>query len=1362
MPLMDSNDIRGLSDEAKRALLQKLLQEQAAKSARRVPPLEPAPRDGDLPASLAQEGQWFFQRVQPDSPAFNVPGALRLSGPLDVAALERGLTEVCRRHEVLRTTFPEREGRPVQRIAEPAPVPLPVVDLSSLPEAQRQEELRRRMEAEARQPFQLEAGPLLRAILVRLAPEEHVLLLTVHHIVTDGFSQRLLSSELFQLYEAFRDGKPSPLPEQKLQYADHAVWQRSWLKGEALQAQLGWWRKRLEHVPVLELRTDRPRKQEGRAPGALSTEVRLPPALCEALRRLAQQEGATPFMLLQAGFFALLHRYTGSTDIAVGTTVAGRHRKELESIQGLFFNTLVLRESVEARETFRALLARVRQGVLGAYAHQEVPFELLVQELKPARHVGRTPFFQVLFDLQEAPRPVRTAGLELRPWQPHTGTAKFDLAFAVQEDDAGLSAVAEYNAHLFDAATIERMLGHYVRLLEGAVAHPETRVDALPLLSEAERRQLLVDWNATAREVTGEQCLHRLVEAQVARSPDAIAASFEGETLTYRDLNGRANQLAHHLRRLGIGPEVRVGLCMERSLELLVGVLGILKAGGTYVPLDPTLPLERLDFVLEDTLAPVLLTQQHLADELALRAPYTLCLDTGWDAISGESEEELPGGAVPENAAYVIYTSGSTGKPKGVMVPHRGACNTIRATAEDCGLAVGQRLLQFLSIGFDVCVGEFFSVLSSGATLVLVRRESLIPGPGLLRILQEERITVAMIPVSALAALPEGELPRLRVLITGGEVCPQYIVDRWAKGRRFYNMYGPTEVTITATRAPCAPGEHGPTIGRPLANIRTYVLDARGEPVPLGVVGELYLGGVGVTRGYLGRPELTAERFVPDAFSGVPGERLYRTGDQVWQRADGRLEFVGRADEQVKVRGFRIELGEVEAALQRQPGVELAVVVVREVSPGDKRLVGYVVAPGVATGTLLQGLRLVLPEYMVPGTLVAMESLPVTANGKVDRAALPAPESVRSDGFGDEDAPRTPLEARVAQLWADVLGLKRVGRHEDFFDLGGHSLLLGLLASRLQEAFGVELKMEVLFTLRTVESQAARVAELLPEAGREQGPEGARVTLQAGGSQTPVFFVHPLTGGATSFSLLAGLLGKDVPVHALRAPELFSDQTFDSVEERAACYLEAVRQTQPHGPYRLCGYSAGGIIAFEMARQLREQGEEVELLALIDTRTALCDPTSPLASDGGPNLGDLEFLGTVLNTDPSAFMQLPTEEEREALAIGLMSAHGLLSTSATGAQVRRAIRGMRSVVRTVSHYQLRPWSQPLTLVTAEETAAEGDARLGWEHLCSALDVQVIPGSHDGIVRPPHVRELARVLGERLARLAPRRTSGALS
>ncbi|HEX5752319.1 MAG TPA: amino acid adenylation domain-containing protein, partial [Archangium sp.] len=1098
-----------------------------------APPLTRVSREGSLPLSFAQQRLWFLDQLQPGSSFYNVPTAVKLEGALDVAALESSLSALVQRHESLRTTFHSEQGQAVQVIAPNGALPLQVVDLRSLPSAEREAEVRKLTTQDALRPFDLGRGPLLRALLLRLDEHQHVLMLTLHHIISDGWSMGVLVRELAAFYQAFSQGRPSPLPELPVQYADYSAWQRGWLQGEVLDKQLGWWRQQLADAPrALELPTDKPRPPVQTYRGA-TRRIQLPPPVSLAVKSLAQREGATPFMVLLAAFQLLLSRYSGQDDISVGSPIAGRNRGEVEGLIGFFVNTLVLRSRLSPQQSFRELLARVKETTLGAYAHQEVPFEKLVEELQPERDQSRSPLFQVMFTVQNAPMPeLATQGLKLSPLTLEGDTAKFDLTLGFLETDQGFVGEMEYNTDLYEASTVQRMLEQLQVLIEGIVNAPDRKLRELSLLGATERQKVLVGWNQTHTGFPRQQSIHQLFEQRVLRHPQAIALEFGETQLSYGELDSRANQLAHLLASKGVRSGDLVGICVERSADLVVGLLGILKAGAAYVPLDPSYPQQRLAFMLEDTQARVVVAQRHLAQSLPLGDRALVCLDEDQQLIGQQPTAPLSLSVDSMQAAYVIYTSGSTGKPKGVCVPHQAVVRLVRNT-NFIQLVETDRVGQASNASFDAATFELWGALLNGARVVGVPKEIALDARALGEHLERTRINVLFV-TTALFNQVARERPQsfsvLRQLHFGGEASdPKWVREVLNKGApgKLLHVYGPTESTTFATWYHVEQVAQNVTtvpIGGGLSNTTLYVLDRNGQPVPVGVPGELYIGGEGLAWGYLHRPELTAEKFVPHPFATQPGERLYRTGDVVRWLPGGNIEFVGRVDSQVKVRGFRIELGEVESALVGYPGVGEAVVMVREDSPGDRRLVGYVVAregQAFEVSELKAYLKDKLPDYMVPAALVKLDKLPLNPNGKVDRKALPVPDQAQT---GQEYvAPRNETERLLAQLWSEVLGVARVGIHDNFFDLGGHSLLATQLVSRLRATFQVELPLRALFEATSIAALALKLEEAMRAGQGIQAPPLTRVSregsLPLSFAQQRLWFLDQLQPGSSFYNV---------------------------------------------------------------------------------------------------------------------------------------------------------------------------------------------------------------------------------------------------
>ena len=1078
-----------------RALLQQRLRGGQAQAAGHIPRRA---HEGPAPASFAQQRLWFLQQLAPASAAYNDCTALRLRGVLRAAVVEVTVREILRRHTLLCSAFAMADGQLVQttNLNMHKDWTLPVIDLQHLPAHEREQAAQRVAADEAQRPFALAEAPLVRVVLLQLGADDHVLLTTIHHTVFDGWSSGLLNREIATIYAAFAAGTPSPLPDLAVQYADFAAWEQQQFQGAALEAELGYWRQQLAGpLPVLQLPTDRTRPAQQQFRGAARHRA-VPAALHTQMQALSQREGVTPFMLLLAVFQVLLYRHSGQDDMVIGTPIAGRHHAELEPVIGPFLNHLALRADLTGDPDFRTLLQRARTATLGAYAHQDLPFEKIVEDVQPVRDPSRTSMFQAMFLLQNFPHVQTTSDtLTLMPFayddRPSEAAGQCDLTLLIEETRPGLALTLSYDATLFDASSIDRMLKQFETLLADAIAQPDRPIAALDLLDADERQQLLVAWNATASDMP-DQCVHQMIAQQAAHAPDAIAIAFEEQQLSYGELNRRANQLARYLQRLGVGPNRYVGMCGPRAPEAIIGFLGVLKAGAAYVPLDPAYPPERLAMMIDDAQIGIVLTQQHLVAQLELGALHTICLDTDWEQIAAESDADIGVEVGPTDAAYVIYTSGSTGRPKGVVVQHGSLANYTVFAARTYDLQPGDRVLQFASLSFDASAEEIYPTLVRGAQLVL-RTDWMLGSPWMFfRTCQEWQISVLNLPTAywhELAALDQ-ELaipPLLRLTIIGGERALPERVASWRRAApqaRLVNTYGPTEATIVATlyevpRDATGSGRELP-IGRPVDNTQIYLLDRAMQPVPIGVAGELYIGGAGVARGYLGQAQLTAARFVADPFGG-PGARLYRSGDLARYLPDGNLEFLGRIDQQVKIRGFRIELGDIQAALHLHPDVRESVVLAREETPGAKRLVAYIVAGDQRTPTvddLRAFLRTRLPEYMLPSWFVFVANLPRTPNGKLDTQALPALEADRANLGQTYVAPRTPIEQILADIWAAALGLDQVGVDDSFFALGGHSLLVAQVIYQANTAFAVDLPLRALFDEPTIAGLALLVEDL--------------------------------------------------------------------------------------------------------------------------------------------------------------------------------------------------------------------------------------------------------------------------------------------
>lgn len=1063
------------------------------------------------PLSYAQKRLWFFQQLEPESPLYNIPAAFRLRGRLNREALQQALNVIVRRHEVLRTRFVSKDGTPWQVItAPPADFPLPVIDLSPVPAARRETEAERLLQTEAIRPFNLTQDLMLRANLIALGSDDHLLALDTHHIASDGWSVGVFLRELAELYQAFDTGREPALPVLPVQYADYALWQNDWLQDAGMEEPLAYWKRQLAGAPAfLELPADHPRRAVQTFRGHWQWQT-LPQSLADALKELSQRERVTPFMTLLAAFQTLLHRYTQVDDIVVGSPVAGRNRIETENLIGFFVNTLVLRTDMSGNPGFRELLHQVREVVLDALAHQDMPFDRLVQELRPERSTANAPLVQVLFVLQNDPlQGFKLPGLAITPVSPDkmgTGTAKFDLTFQMGESSQGITLAAEYNTDLFEHDTIARMLGNFRTLLESIAAWPEQKISDLPLLAPAERHRVFVEWSSAATEYPRGKTIPQLVEEQAERTPARIALRAGATVWSYSELEARANRIAQTLRSRGVSRGQRVGLCVERSADMPAAMLGVLKAGAVYVPLDASFPRERLRFIADDAQLSLLISTTNLASPFNLPHERQLLLDADAQVIASASATRLPADdqtAQPGDPAYIIHTSGSTGKPKGVVVPHRAVVNLLASMARQPGLVADDVLVAVTTLSFDIAVLELLLPLIVGATVVIATGDETFDGRALGALLEQHRATVMQAtPVTWRLLLEEGGWTPQNAFkaLVGGETMPKDLADQLlARGVELWNMYGPTETTIWSTCARITDTTHGITIGRPIANTTVRILDSRKNLCPVGVPGELCIGGEGVSLGYWNQPALTAARFIPDPYAGNPERRsslrhdgigaeragtgagvflFYKTGDRARWRSDGTLEHLGRLDFQTKLRGFRIEPGEIEAAIAQHPAVREAAVVAREDTPGEKRLVAYVAAvspPADLAGQLRARLRAVLPEYMVPAQFVVLRALPRTPNGKLDRQALPVPDAGEGMPGRTVVAPRTAAEVMVTGVFRDVLGRSDFGTTDNFFDLGGHSLMAARLIHKLRAASGLDLPLRLLFEHPT----PARLAEAL-------------------------------------------------------------------------------------------------------------------------------------------------------------------------------------------------------------------------------------------------------------------------------------------
>ena len=1325
------------------------------------PPLEPVSRNGSLRLSFAQERLWFLWEYEPKNNAYSIPKAYRLAGPLDADIIERAMSHVVQRHESLRTTFQMQDSYPVHIIAPAFEFRLPGEDLSSVPQGDREREAQGRMTRDLQKPFDLAAGPLIWAKLYRLGAQDHILLVNMHHSISDGWSAEVFCRELSEFHRGLYSGLPRVLPALRVQYPDYAVWQREWLQGPVLEGQLDYWRKQVGDAPILALPTDRPRPPLQTYAGARH-DITIPPAMAARLEVLNRETGATPFMSLLAVFQVLLARYSGQEDILVGTPVANRQRMELEQLIGFFVNTLVMRGDLSGKPSFRELVRRDRQTALEAYQHQDLPFEALVKELNPVRDLSRHPLFQVMFAMQNAPEhPLVLAGLETAPYELRGTTTHFDLELHVWMRGGSWKGRFVYNTDLFDDGTIERMAGHYLVLLENLLTDPDRPVIQAPILTNAERDQILVEWNRTERDYPRDKCIHQLFEEQVERTPDAVAVVFEDESLSYRELDARANQLAHHLHELGTRPELLVALCLERSLEIVVAIYGTLKAGGAYVPIDPSYPADRVAFMLADANASVIITQDRLRERLPPTPAKVICLDTDWESIERESQDVLEASVVAENRAYVIYTSGSTGRPKGAMNTHRAICNRMLWMQEAYPLTEVDRVIQKTPFSFDVSVWEFFWPLLAGARLVIARPDGHRDSQYLIRLIISQQITIMhFVPSMMRHFLHEAEVKAcssLRRVFCSGEALTwdlQEALLGQLPGVKLHNLYGPTEAAVDVTHWTCKPNSnlYVIPIGRPIANTQIYILDEELQPVPAGVAGELHIGGVGVGRGYLNRPELTAERFISDPFSSKLEARLYKTGDLARYLADGNIEFLGRLDQQIKLRGFRIELGEIEAALGGQVGVVEAAVTVRDDISGDKCLVAYLVAKfgyKLEVKILRQGLAASLPDYMIPSQYVLLPAMPLMPNGKVNREGLERLGGVNVTARTEYLAPRTELERQLTAIWSEILQQERIDIQDNFFELGGHSLLAARLATEISKKFGSQIPIATLFQSPTIELLAQRLMD-----EHWAPPWGSLVPLQTQGNKVPLFFVHGWGGNVFVFTELARLLAPDQPAYGLQAVGLDERQPrHKSVEEMASHYADEIMSLRPQGPYFLCGYSLGGIIAYELGQQLRARGGDVAMVMMLDTNLVILPWPVILPLKGTWFLGRLghHLKRFVLSGWGDRLRYL--RGRRRAFQIIAARQLGEEPPREGPAQTKADEPDLKSeyYVRVTNVYRAKPCRSPLLLVMADDSDVR-ELLCTWRHLARAgLSTEPFAASHLEMLNSTNVGQLAAVLRKHLER-----------
>ncbi len=1313
---------------------------QLDKTAEEIVPID---RDRDLSLSFAQSRLWFFDRLEGASATYNIPVALQLTGNINVTALERAINAIVRRHEVLRTHFELVNDAPIQVISSNISVTIPVVNLQHLSDLEQSETVNEMAIVEAQQPFDLAVAPLMRVRLLRRSMTAHVLLITMHHIISDGWSMGIFLDEFAQFYRAESAGKSLQLPALTIQYADFAHWQRQWLTGDVLDRQLSYWQNLLAGAPpLLELPTDRPRPSIQTFTGGF-VELPLDLALSQQIATLSQKSGTTPFMTLLAAFSVLLARYSDRSDIVIGAPIANRHRQETEPLIGFLVNTLVLRTQLAHNPTFVELLATVGQMTLDAQDHQDLPFEKLVEELQPERSLSYSPLFQVMFEMEHIPGgDLDLPELEIAPVVLENINAKFDLTLSVRESAAGLVTGWEYKTDLFDRQTIERMAVSFQTLLAGIVANPQQRVAQLPILNPRDRQQLVTEWNQTQADYPLAQCFPQLFEQQVARTPQAIAVNYRDRQLTYQELNERANRWARQLVELGVGAETIVAVVADRHLDFLTAMLAIFKAGGAYLPLNPHHPADRIQQVLVQSQVPLVLTSSAWTSMLApmmsdlIDSQLVEFAQLNTTTIESASEN-LPVRCAPDNLAYVIFTSGSTGKPKGAMLEQRGMVNHLYAKVTDLGLSAGDVVAQTAAQTFDISVWQFLVPLLVGGTVEIVPTEIAADPAGLLALVARQQVAILEIVPSLLRSIAQqlelnGTAPALalRWLLLTGETLPPQLCRQWFDlypQIPILNAYGPTECSDDVTHypiyePPTATSWNIP-IGRPIANTQLYIFDNQLQPVPIGVAGELYVGGAGVGRGYLGAPQLTQQAFIVNPLGQSADDLLYKTGDKARYLPDGNIEFLDRIDFQVKIRGFRIELGEIEATLSQHPDIQGVTVIDRAENPDDRYLAAYIVASQVlTTADLRDFLKQKLPEYTIPSAFVFLDAIPLTANGKIDRLALPVPTLAFNPSFV---APSNALELQLMQIWEEILHVSPIGVRDNFFDLGGHSLLAVSLMARIQQQFDKKLSLATLFQGATIE----HLAQIILAETTDEPFLSTLMPLHAGGSKPPLFFVHPGGGTVLSYLELARNLDPDRPVYGLESLDLDSDQTLHSkVEDMAAYYIQVMQTVQTTGPYQVGGWSFGGLVAFEIAQQLRSQGQEVATVVLLDT--------SPFTDYEELNeADDTDFIQDLLARKNGAILGIPPELDVE--------------------QAQRLLQVFKGHVMASNDYNPQPYPGKVDLFLAEGgIAAESlESIAGWQQLAThGVNVHWIPGDHHTMVTKPNVLILAEKLQASLVEL----------
>jgi amino acid adenylation domain-containing protein len=1341
---------------AKRILLEMKLKGQT-NPVRHPFAIAPRANPNFAPLSYNQESLLFLEQLNPNTPTYNLYEAIRITGELNFDALQKTLDLIVARHESLRINFKEIKGNWQQIIAPPQVVPIREVNFSLLPQEEREQQAKDLINSEINSPMDLREGPLFGVSLIELAGNEHLLLVTMHHIISDGWSVGLFWKEFSACYQSFAEGKTPELPNLPTRFGDFTAWSREQLKKDLVR-QTEFWKNQLHDAPaLLEMPTDRPRPAVQNSRGGEENAI-FPVNLRENLKKISQRENVTLFMTLLAAFKVLLTRYTAQEDLVVGSPIAGRNVTETENLIGFFVNTLALRTDLSGNPTFRELLNRIKNTTLDAFSHQELPFDKVVAAVSPERSLSYNPIYQVAFALQTYSKTnLEIPDLKIEPIELGSVTAKFDLFLSTKETADGLAVTVEYAADLFDAATIQRLIGHYRNLLEVITDNVDLRVSELPLLSESENRQILAEWNETATDFP-QTCLHEILAEQASQTPENIAVVATEGNLTYKELNKLSNQVAHHLRKIGVVPNAPVGIFMERSALMTTGILGILKSGGAYLPMDSSYPSERLKYMLEDAEVKVILTTVEKFPSLPKTKAKVICLDGDWEKIALESDENPENVNQPTDLAYIIYTSGSTGKPKGTLIPHR-AVNRLVFNTNYVQIGENDRIAHISNVSFDAATFELWGALLHGAKLVILNKYLVLSPKEFIAELEKQQIS-AMFLTTALFNLLSRENPNafqtLKTLMFGGEACDAESVRRVLQNnppKRLLHVYGPTETTTFASWfhiKNVAPEANTIPIGRPISNTTIYILDKNFQPVPVGVHGEIFIGGDGLADGYLNRPELTAEKFV-----FAQGERLYRTGDIARFLPDGNIEFIGRKDHQIKLRGFRIELGEIESALCSHKSIKDVVATIKE-SQSEKKLVGYyTLSNGYSptAGELREFLKQKLPEFMIPSVFCHVAEMSLNPNGKIDRHKLPVLEELAAETEKTLVEAKDELELKLTWIWQKVLGIQTVSLTDNFFELGGHSLIAVRLFSEIEKTLGCGLPLAALFKAPTIE----QLADLIRQGGW-QSDWSSIVPLRPNGSKTPFFCVHAVGGNVLEYNDLAKYLDSEQPFYGLQAFGLDGKtEPLTDIEEMAKAYLKELQQIQPTGPYFLGGRSFGGTVAYEMARQLTEQNEEVALLAIFDSYPK---GWLKLCPEEEAQSYKKQFLQLRIKRHLENWKKLGLIEKAKYFLVkanykkrkyqNLLWQWTQKIGIGKGKSVNNTIRDIEEInYLAIKHYTPKLYDGKLTFFCAKEEVCPEENLTGWQRLAKSVEVIEVPGDHQTMIKEPFVKDLAEALEESL-------------